>query len=315
VTKKRKKITIVGAGNVGATAALLISQSGSADIVLIDIYRNIAQAKSLDIQDALAVFKKDCSITGTDDYAESKDSDIVVITAGVPRKPGMKREELVAINSSIVRSTVEKVKSTSPRSILIIVTNPLDVMTYLAYKTSGFNPRRVIGMAGALDSARMERQISNELGVPVTSIESLIIGSHGDEMVPIFSRTKVRSKPLSGSLKIPAADAQAKLAGISLATKKRGAQIVNLLGSGSAYYAPAASIARMVNAIIHDTGETLAASVYLDGEYGLRDICIGVPVVLGASGVRSILTIELSDDERGAFLKASDVIRKTIELL
>jgi len=313
--KTARKIGIVGAGNVGSSLAMLLAQSGLGRIVLLDIYRDMAAAKALDMQDALSVLRIDGEVIGTDDYAEVEGAEIVVVTAGIPRKPGMQRKDLIATNSSIIKMVVENVKKYAPNSIIIMVTNPLDSMTYLSFKVSGFPRERIIGMAGVLDGARMVAQISRQFDVSINSVEAVIMGSHGNEMVPVISHTKVNFEKILGEYLKNTSDSQKKLDEIVERTRKRGAEIVRLLGKGSAYFAPSASVYKMIKSILGNTKDVVAASVYLDGEYGLKDICIGVPIVLGSRGVESIVEIALNKTEKDAFLKAADAIRETIALL
>ncbi|MFH1996648.1 MAG: malate dehydrogenase [Candidatus Omnitrophota bacterium] len=307
------KITIVGAGNVGATLGMFVAQEELADVVLVDIQKDMAQAKALDIQDALSVLGKDCQVIGTDNYELAGGSQVVVVTAGIPRKPGMLRKDLVSTNAAIVTSVVKNLTKHAPEAIVIMVTNPLDVMTYLAQKTGGYDRKKIMGMAGVLDGARMTNQISKTFDVSVRSIRTLVLGSHGNEMVPVFSHTVVDSKKLVGDFLKPSAETTGRLAAIEEAARNRGAQIVSLLGKGSAFYAPSASALTMVRAILNDTKETVAASVCLSGEYGISDICIGVPISLGKAGIESIVKIELDSGEKESLVRASNAIKEMIE--
>lgn len=300
------KVSIIGAGAVGATLAQRILESDLADVVLLDVLKNLAVGKSFDLLDASPLLGHGRSITGTDDYKEIKGSRIVVVTAGLARKPGMSREDLIAKNAAIVKNVTKNIVSYCPDAIVIIVTNPLDTMTYLAYKTSGFNRERVFGMAGALDGSRFIYLISEELKVPRSSVTTYMLGSHGETMVPVLSKTYIDKKPVTDLLP------KEKLDQIVNRTRDRGAEIVGLFGTGSAYYSPSAAAFRMVNAIAKDSQEVLVTSAYLDGEYGLKDLCIGVPCTIGKRGIGKILDIGLSKEESGAFQKSAQAIKDSI---
>ena len=304
-----RKISVIGAGAVGATLAQRIIECSLADVILLDIAKNLAIGKSLDMLDAAPIVGHEKNILGTSDYNDIKDSDIVVITAGLPRKPGMTREELISKNASIVKEVSINVRQQAPGSIVIVVTNPLDAMTYLAYKTTSFKKERIMGMAGALDGSRFVQFLSEELKVPRSSIETFVLGSHGDTMVPVISKTFVSGKPVSKL--IP----PEKLSAIIKRTCDRGAEIVSYLGNGSAYYSPSAAVFKMVKAILNNTKEVMAVSAYLDGEYGLKDICIGIPCRIGRNGIEEIVRIELAKDEESALLRSAKVIKSSIELL
>lgn len=303
------KISIIGAGAVGATLAQRILENGMADVVLVDIAKGIAYGKALDLLDAAPIIGHERDILGTDDYSEIKNSRVVVVTAGFPRKPGMTREELIAKNSSIVMDVSQKVKTCAPDAIVIVVTNPLDTMTYLACKTTGFKRGKVFGMAGVLDASRFIYLVSRELKVPPASVKTYILGSHGDTMVPVISKTTVSGKPIQ---KIMEKD---KLEAIVKRTRERGAEIVSYLGLGSAYYSPSAAVFRMLDTILGNKKEVHVVSAYLDGEYGLRDICIGVPCMLGKNGIDRIVEIDLSKDEAADLRESAQVIKSSIELL
>ena len=303
------KISVIGAGAVGATLAQRIVECGIADVVLVDILKNVAAGKALDLLDASPVVGHECNIVGTDDYAQTRGSDIVVITAGLPRKPGMTREELISKNAGIVRGVSENLKKHSPEAIVIVVTNPLDVMTYLALKIMGSGRNKVLGMAGALDGARMAYLIADELKVKRSAVQTLVLGSHGDTMVPVLSKTKVAGKPVAELI------SKDKLERIVKRTCDRGAEIVSLLGTGSAFYSPSAATLLMIKAIVNDTKETITASALLEGEYGLKDICIGVPCIIGKSGMEKVIEIDLSKEEKDAFLKSANAIRGSVDLL
>ena len=302
----RKKISIIGAGFVGATAAHWAAQKELGDVVLVDIIEGIPQGKALDLFEASPIEGFDSKIIGTNGYEETKDSDVVIITSGVPRKPGMSREDLLEINQKIIESVVAQVVEKSPKAILIMVTNPLDTITYLAYKTSGFPKERVMGMAGILDTARFRAFIAMELGISVEDIHALLLGGHGDEMVPLPRYTTVSGIPLSQLLSKETIDRLVDR------TRKGGGEIVNLLKTGSAFYAPSAGIVQMAEAILKDKKRILPCCVYLNGEYGLKDICFGVPVKLGARGVESIIELQLTGEEKALVAKSAEGVRKSI---
>jgi malate dehydrogenase len=302
----RKKISIIGAGFVGATAAHWAAQKELGDIVLVDILEGIPQGKALDLFEAGPIEGFDSKIIGTNSYDETKNSDVVIITSGVPRKPGMSREDLLDVNRKIIESVVGQVVEKSPNAFLIIVTNPLDTMTYLAYKKSGFPKQRVMGMAGILDTARFKAFISMELGVSVEDIQALLLGGHGDEMVPLPRYTTVSGIPLSQLL------SKDKIDRLVDRTRKGGGEIVNLLKTGSAFYAPSAAAIQMAEAILKDKKRILPCCVYLEGEYGLRDICFGVPIKLGAGGVESIIELELTEEEKNLVMKSAESVKKSI---
>jgi malate dehydrogenase len=302
----RKRLSIIGAGFVGATAAHWAAEKELGDIVLVDILEGIPQGKALDLFEASPIEGFDSKIIGTNGYEETKDSDVVVITSGVPRKPGMSREDLLEINQKIIESVVAQVVEKSPKAILIMVTNPLDTITYLAYKKSGFPKERVMGMAGILDTARFRAFIAMELGISVEDIQALLLGGHGDEMVPLPRYTTVSGIPLSQLLPKETIDRLVDR------TRKGGGEIVNLLKTGSAFYAPSAGIVQMAEAILKDKKRILPCCVYLNGEYGLKDICFGVPVKLGARGVESIIELQLTGEEKALVAKSAEGVKKSI---
>ena len=285
------KISVIGAGFVGATTAFVLAQKQLGDIVLVDILDSVA-GKGLDMLEAMPNLGSDSRITGTTDFSAIKDSSIIVVTAGFPRKPGMSREDLLEKNAAIVKNIAENVKKYATDAILITVTNPLDVMTYLMWKETGFDKSKVIGMAGLLDTARMKAFIAEELKVNVSKVDAIVLGGHGDSMVPVLEKTTVDGKPVQDLI---AAD---KLKAIVERTQKGGGEIVKLLGTGSAYYAPASSIAIMVEAIINDDNKILPCSVLLEGEYGYQDIFLGVPVKLGVEGLKEIVEWELEENTK-----------------
>jgi malate dehydrogenase len=302
----RKRLSIIGAGFVGATAAHWAAEKELGDIVLVDILEGIPQGKALDLFEASPIEGFDSKIIGTNGYEETKDSDVVIITSGVPRKPGMSREDLLEINQKIIESVVAQVVEKSPKAILIMVTNPLDTITYLAYKKSGFPKERVMGMAGILDTARFRAFIAMELGISVEDIQALLLGGHGDEMVPLPRYTTVSGIPLSQLLPKETIDRLVDR------TRKGGGEIVNLLKTGSAFYAPSAGIVQMAEAILKDKKRILPCCVYLNGEYGLKDICFGVPVKLGARGVESIIELQLTGEEKALVAKSAEGVKKSI---
>lgn len=304
---KRAKISVIGSGNIGATTAYLTALKGLGDVVLLDIIEGIPEGKGLDIFESLPVEGIDCRVTGTNSYADTAGSDVVVITAGVARRPGMSRDDLIDINKKIITNVVGQVMKQSPDCILIVVTNPLDVMVTLAHRLSGLPGNKVIGMAGVLDSARFRCFIAEELGVSVESVSALVLGGHGDTMVPLVRLASVGGIPLETL--IPAE----RLEAIVSRTRDGGAEIVNYLKTGSAYYAPASSIVEMVEAIIRDRKKVLPCAAYLQGEYGVKDLFIGVPVKLGAGGVEEIYEIPLGDGEQEAFARTVEQVRALVK--
>jgi len=307
----RDKITIVGAGNVGASCAAWLAERDLGDVVLVDIPQTegMPKGKALDITQAGPVLGFDTRVVGTTSYAETANSDVVVITAGVPRKPGMTREDLVGVNQTIVTGIVNNVVSTSPNAILIVVTNPLDTMVYLAYRKAGLPRHRVMGQAGILDSARMATFIAMELDVSVQCVQASVMGGHGDEMVPLVRYSTVSGIPIAQLISAE------RVAAIVDRTRKGGGEIVSLLKTGSAYYAPGAAAGLMVEAILKDKKLVVPVSAYLDGEYGLRDICFGVPVKLGRNGIEQILQVELNEEEQATLDKSVELIRGTMAAL
>ena len=300
----RNKVTVVGAGNVGATTAQRIVEAGIADVVLVDIVEGLPQGKALDLAEAAPVVGHDAHIVGSNDYADSAGSDIVVVTSGLARQPGMSRDDLLAKNAGIVRSVVEQAVKHSPDCILIIVTNPLDAMCHVALAASGFPRERVIGMAGVLDSARFRTFIAMELGVSVQDTHAFVLGGHGDTMVPLPRYSTVAGIPITELL------SPDRVQAIVDRTANGGAEVVALLKTGSAYYAPAASTFEMVEAILLDRKRVLPCAAYLQGEYGVDGLFVGVPVVLGAGGLERVIEIKLSDDEQAAFDKSAASVRE-----
>ena len=300
----RKKVTIVGAGNVGATAAHWIASKELADVVLIDVVEGVPQGKGLDLLEAMPIEKRDSHIVGSNDYADTANSDIVVITAGIPRKPGMSRDDLLNTNYKIMSDVVGKVIAHSPECILIIVSNPLDAMAQAAYKQAGFNRERVIGMAGVLDSARFRTFIAEELKVSVENVTAFVLGGHGDTMVPLPRYSTVAGIPITDLL-----DA-ATIERLVQRTRDGGAEIVKYLKTGSAYYAPSAATVEMVEAILKDKKKILPCAVYLQGEYGISGLYVGVPCKLGSRGLEQIIEIKLTAEEQAALQKSADAVKE-----
>lgn len=302
----RPKITIVGAGNVGATVAHWAAAKELGDIVLVDVIDGLPQGKALDLWEAGPLEGFDCRLIGTNDYRETADSNVVVITAGVARKPGMSREDLLATNQAIVEGVVGEVVKTSPEAVLIVVTNPLDTMTYLALRRSGFPKHRVMGQAGILDSTRFRTFVAQELGVSVEDTQALVLGGHGDEMVPLPRYCTVAGVPITELLP------KERIDRIVERTQKAGGEIVALLKTGSAYYSPGAAVVQMVEAILRDKKRVLPCSAFLEGEYGLRDLCFGVPVKLGVRGVEGIVEVRLTEEEKALVQRSADAVRGSI---
>jgi len=302
----RKVSVIGGGGNVGASVGTYVAERGLADVVLIDILEGIPQGKALDLTQAAPLRGANARLTGSNDLAAVKGSDLVVITAGFPRKPGMSRSDLLLGNAEIVRTAAEAVKKHAPQATVIVVTNPLDVMAYLAHKVTGFPKNRVMGMAGVLDSARFRAFVALELEVAPVDVQAMVLGGHGDSMVPLPRYTTVSGIPITELMQPDAIER------LSARTRNGGAEIVSLLKSGSAYYAPAASAVEMVKAVLHDEKRLLPCSVLLDGEYGLRDLFIGVPCVIGAQGVERVLELPLADHEKAALTTSANAVSKDI---
>lgn len=305
----RKKLSIIGAGNVGATAAHWAASKELGDIVLYDIVEGVPQGKALDLLQAGPLEGFDCNIIGTNDFDDTADSDVVIVTAGVARKPGMSRDDLLKINYDIISSVVKEAVQRSPEATFIVVTNPVDVMTYVAHKESGLPPQRVIGQAGVLDSTRFRTFIAQELGVSVKDVSAFVMGVHGDDMVPLVRYSYVGGIPIEHL--IP----EERIKAIVERTRKGGGEIVNLLKTGSAYYAPGLSVIEMAEAILKDKRRVLPAIAYLNGEYGQQDIYAGVPVILGAGGVERVIEIDLTEEEKAAFERSIEAVRAPLRLL
>ncbi len=304
-----KKVTVVGAGNVGATAAQRLAEKELCDVVLVDIIEGVPQGKSLDLMEAAPIEKHDAKLTGANSYEASAGSDVVIITAGIPRKPGMSRDDLIATNAGIMKKVVAEVAKHSPEAILIIVSNPLDAMCHVAYETSKFPKNRVIGMAGVLDSARFRTFIAMELNVSVENTHAFVLGGHGDTMVPLPRFSTVAGIPIT---ELMPAD---RIKALCERTANGGAEIVGLLKTGSAYYAPASAAVEMAEAILKDKKKILPCAAYLQGEYGYNDLFIGVPVKLGKNGVEQVIEIKLTADEKTALDKSAAAVQGLKDLL
>jgi malate dehydrogenase len=304
-----KKITVVGAGNVGATAAQRLVEKALGDVVLIDIIEGIPQGKALDLAQAAPIEKHDAQLIGTNSYELTASSDIVIITAGIPRKPGMSRDDLLATNRKIMKIVTQQVVRFSPEAILIIVSNPLDAMCHVAYQVSGFPRNRVIGMAGVLDSARFRAFIAMELNVSVENIHAFVLGGHGDTMVPLPRYSTVAGIPITELLQ------PERIEALVARTRGGGAEIVSLLKTGSAYYAPASAAVEMAESILKDRKKILPCAAYLDGEYGIKGLFVGVPVKLGAGGIEQIIEINLTQEERTALEKSAAAVRELVEAM
>lgn len=299
----RKKITIIGAGNVGASVAAYCSVFGLGDILLVDIVEGIPQGKGLDMFQATPILEVDTSVTGTNDFTETEDSDLIIITAGLARKPGMSRDDLLKTNAKIVGDVAEKASELSPNAIMIVVSNPLDAMVYTAWKKSGLDPRRIVGVCGALDTARLRTFLAVELGVSVSSVQALVIGGHGDNMVPLMRYCSIGGIPVTSLI------GPDRLHEIVKRTANGGAEIVSLLKTGSAYYAPAAATTQMAKSILLDQKAVLPCAGFLKGEYGWSNLFVGVPLKLGSSGVEEIIEVDLDEEERKRFVRSAEEVR------
>jgi len=300
----RKKITVVGAGNVGASAAARLAEKGTFDVVLVDVVEGLPQGKALDLSQAGPVVGSDALIIGANDYGPTAGSDLFIVTAGIARKPGMSRDDLLKTNTGIVKTVAEQIKKTSPNAFVIVVSNPLDAMCYVMKQVTGFPRERVIGMAGVLDSARMATFIAQELKVSVKNVNAFVMGGHGDTMVPMPRYTTVAGVPLPELL------SKEKIDAIVKRTANGGAEIVALLKTGSAFYAPSASAVQMAEAILYDRKQILPCAVWLQGEYGLKNVYVGVPVKLGAKGVEEVVQLKLSPGEQAALSKSAEAVRE-----
>ena len=305
----RKKVTVVGAGNVGATTAQRIFDRGYADVVLVDIVEGLPQGKALDMLESGPVVGSDASVIGTNDYADTAGSDVTVVTSGIARKPGMSRDDLLFTNMDIVGSVIKQVVENSPDGIVVTVTNPLDAMTQHALDVSGKPREQVFGMAGILDTARFRTFLAAELNVSVQDVHAYVLGGHGDTMVPLVGATNVGGIPVADLI------AKDRLDAIVKRTQDGGGEIVSLLKTGSAFYAPAASVAQMVESILFDRKQILPCCVKLQGEYGIEGLCVGVPVKLGAAGVEEVITLSLTNEEQAALDKSADAVRELIDVM
>ena len=304
-----KKVTVIGAGNVGATAAQRLAEKELCDVVLIDIVEGVPQGKSLDLTEAAPIEKHDAHLTGANAYDDSAASDIVIVTAGIPRKPGMSRDDLISTNAGIVKTVTEQVTAASPNSILIIVSNPLDAMCHVAHQVSGFPKERVIGMAGVLDSARFRAFIAMELNISVENTHAFVLGGHGDTMVPLPRYSTVAGIPITELMPQDRIDALVER------TRNGGAEIVGLLKTGSAYYAPASAAVEMAESILKDKKKILPCAVYLEGEYGINDLFIGVPVKLGSRGAEEVIEITLTETENAALQHSAEAVQELKDIL
>jgi malate dehydrogenase len=305
----KSKISVIGAGNVGASLAQCLAVKNIADIVLLDIVEGLPQGKALDLQESASIMGFDSIITGTNKYEDTANSDVVIVTSGIARKPGMSRDDLIRINSGIVSDVTKNIVKFSPDCVIIIVTNPVDTMTYLALKTSGFPRNRVLGLSGVLDSARLSSFIASELKVPMTDVNSFALGEHGQNMVIIPRLATVKGKPITKLMSQETIDKLIKR------TINGGAEIVELLKTGSAFYAPSAAAAHMAEAIVKNKKEVLPCAAYLQGEYNLNDVVIGVPVKLGKNGIKEIVKFQLTDEELAALKNSSEAVRTLIKTL
>jgi malate dehydrogenase len=305
----KSKVTVVGAGNVGATTAQRIHQLGYADVVLVDVVEDLPQGKSLDMLESAPVMGTDAKIVGSNSYEATANSDVVVITAGIARRPGMSRDDLLLTNMRITTSVTEQVVKYSPNCVIMPVTNPLDAMVQNVYEASGFPRSRVFGMAGVLDTARFRTFIAEELNVSVEDIQAFVLGGHGDDMVPLVRFTNVGGIPISELM------AEEKIDQLVKRTRSGGGEIVELLKEGSAYYAPSAAITQMVEAVLLDKKRILPACVYLEGEFGINGLCVGVPVKLGAGGMEQVMEIKLTADEQAALKSSADTVQELVEVM
>ena len=307
MSSARKKITVVGAGQVGATVAQLTAYKNLGDVVIIDIVEGVPQGKALDLQESSCLQVFDSLVTGTNDYKDTANSDIVVITAGLPRKPGMSREDLLATNAKIVQSVTEQIMEHSRDPIIIVVSNPLDAMVYMAKKTSNLPKNKIIGMAGVLDSARLQTFVSLELGCSLVDVDAMVLGGHGDSMVPLPRYTSV------SGISITELMTSEQIERVVERTRKGGAEIVSLLKTGSAFYAPGASVVKMIEAILQDKRRILPCTAYLEGEYGWSGIFFGVPVMMGIHGIEKVIELNMTDEEKVALDKSAQDVKKTCD--
>ena len=304
-----KKISLIGAGQIGGTLAHLIAIKELANVVLFDIDEGIAKGKALDIAQSLAVDGYNVKLSGTNNYEETKDSDVIIITAGVPRKPGMSRDDLLGTNLKIIKQVADGIKDTSPNAFVICITNPLDVIVMALQKYSNFPKEKVIGMAGILDTSRFKHFIAEELNSEIKNVNSFVLGGHGDTMVPVPNRTTINSKPLNDFIK-DGSTTQERIDSIIDRTRKGGAEIVKFLKTGSAFYAPAASGVAMAESYLKNQKKTLPCAAYLNGEYGIKDLYVGVPVIIGEKGIEKIIELKLDSEEQKSFQTSIDAVRE-----
>ena len=311
MTIQRRKVSVIGAGFTGATTALMIAQKELGDVVIVDIpdMEQSTKGKALDMLQASPVQGFDAKITGTSDYADTKDSDLVIITAGIARKPGMSRDDLVNTNAGIMKSVTKEIVKYSPESTIVVLTNPVDAMTYTVFQESGFPKERVIGQSGVLDTARFRTFVAEELNLSVKDVTGFVLGGHGDDMVPLIRYSHAGGIPLETLIPKDRLDA------IVERTRKGGGEIVNLLGNGSAYYAPAASLTVMAEAILKDQRRVIPSIAYLEGEYGYSDIYLGVPTIIGGRGIEQVIELDLTDDEKAALTKSADSVKNVLKVL
>src|SRR5690625_95388 len=311
MTIQRRKVSVIGAGFTGATTALMIAQKELGDVVIVDIpdMEQSTKGKALDMLQASPVQGFDAKISGTSDYADTKDSDLVIITAGIARKPGMSRDDLVNTNAGIMKSVTKEIVKYSPESTIVVLTNPVDAMTYTVFQESGFPKERVIGQSGILDTARFRTFVAEELNLSVKDVTGFVLGGHGDDMVPLIRYSHAGGIPLETLIPKDRLDA------IVERTRKGGGEIVNLLGNGSAYYAPAASLTVMAEAILKDQHRVIPSIAYLEGEYGYSDIYLGVPTIIGGQGIEKVIELDLTDDEKAALTKSADSVKSVLEVL
>lgn len=308
MTFSRKKIAVIGAGFTGTTTALMLAQKELGDVVLLNTKENLTKGKALDLLQSMPVQGLNVHITGTIHYEDIRDADLVIITAGLPRQPGMSRDELVSCNAEIMKSVSEAIARYAPNSYVLVLTNPVDYMTYICYKTTGFPKNRVIGQSGVLDTARFRTFVSQELGVSVQDVSGFVLGGHGDEMVPLIRFSHVGGIPIETLLP------KERLAAIVERTRKGGGEIVNLLGNGSAYFAPSASLVEMAEAILKDQKRILPAVAYLEGEYGYDDMYFGVPTIIGGNGIEKVIELELLPEEKAALDRSAEAVRGVMEV-
>ena len=311
---KRNKIALVGAGNIGGTLAHLIGLKELGDVVLLDVNAGVAKGKSLDIEQSSVVENFDAKMVGTDNYADIADSDVVIVTAGIARKPGMSRDDLIAVNTGVIKSVAEGIKKYAPNAFVIVVTNPLDAMVYVMQKVTGFDPKKVVGMAGVLDSSRLSLFLAREFNVSVEEVKSFVLGGHGDTMVPLIRYSSVAGIPVPDLIEM-GWSSKVKIDEIIQRTRDGGAEIVSLLGNGSAFYAPAASAIEMAESYLKDKRKILPVAAYLNGEYGVKGLYIGVPVVIGKNGVEKIIEVKLNSSENVMFKRSVEAVQKLIDTL